>query len=202
MGGLPPAGRLALGVEKNQLEALLLRLDADREEAGAQYEKLRQRLIRYFRWEHGGEPEDLADETLNRVARKLAGGEAIESVERYSAGVARLLLRETATRIKRRELALKKMVSPETEAAADAGAMMCLDGCLAALTAEQRQLIVRYYGGSKQIAIRKEIAQEMGLALNALRNRALRIRERLEDCVRRCLKGHRDELPIRDTMNK
>ena len=63
LGGLSPAGRLALGVEKNQLQALLGRLHGDREEAGARYEELRRRLIRYFRWERAGEPEDLADET-------------------------------------------------------------------------------------------------------------------------------------------
>ena len=94
------------------------------------------------------------------------------------------------------------MVRPETEAAVDAQAMACLEGCLATLAAEQRRMIVRYYGGGKQIAIRKEIAAEMGLGLNALRNRALRIRERLEDCVRRCLKGKRDALPIGDTRNE
>ncbi len=184
-------------MEKAHLEALIRRLADDRETAGGLYEELRQRLIRYFRWERCAEPEDLADETLNRVARKLSDGEPIDHVERYCAGVARLLLRETATRLRRRELAMKKMIPPETEAAEDARAMACLERCLEKLDADHRQLILGYYGGTRQIEQRKELAEERGLGLNALRNRALRIRERLEECVRQGL--NRDESAIRDT---
>ncbi len=167
-------------MEKEHFEALLERI------SGEQYEELRARLVRYFRWERSTEPEDLADETLDRVARKLALGEAIESLERYSAGVARLVRRETATRARRREIALGKRVSPETELPVDAVAMECLQACLSKLGDEQRQMIVRYYGGSEQIRVRKEMAAEMGVGMNALRNRALRLRETLEACVMKC----------------
>ncbi|MBM3761763.1 MAG: hypothetical protein FJW36_16135 [Acidobacteria bacterium] len=185
-------------IEKAQLEALLGRLDADAETAALRYEELRQRLIRYFRWERSGEAEDLADEVLNRVARKLADGEAIEVVERYAAGVARMLLRESLTRIQRRDVALKKMVVPEP---VDREALAGLDACLAELQPEQAKLILRYYAGqgSAHIAVRNQMAMELGLELNALRNRALRIRERLEACVQRRLGKLRDKSMNRDT---
>jgi DNA-directed RNA polymerase specialized sigma24 family protein len=189
-------------MEKLQLETLLSRLDANRDAAAQLYEELRQRLIRYYRWERSLEPEDHADEVLNRVARKLAEGEVVEGVERFAAGVARMLLRESQTRVRRRELALKKRVLPDPEPVVDPEALECLESCLKKLGPDQSSLILRYYAGSgsAHIVIRREIAEELGLELNALRNRALRIRERLEDCVRRCLGRLRDDLRIQDTQ--
>ncbi len=188
-------------MEKSHLAALLARLDSNEEVAALQYEELRHRLIRYFRWERSAGPEDLADEVLNRVARKLEAGEVVEGVQRYAAGVARVLMRESLTRVKRQDLALKKMVQPDREPVVDPDALACLEACLGKLGQEQARLILRYYAGSgsAHIAVRREIAEELGLEINALRNRALRIRERLEDCVRRCLGKSRDALTVEDT---
>ncbi|MCX6609823.1 MAG: hypothetical protein NTW74_03105 [Acidobacteria bacterium] len=188
-------------MEKAQFEALLSRLNRDKDTAALLYEELRQRLIRYFRWERSSEPEDQADEVLNRVARILAEGEEVEGVERFAAGVARVLMRESITRSQRRELALKKMVLPDRDPPVDPDALACLEGCLAKLGPDQARLILRYYAGSgsAHIVVRREIAEELGLEINALRNRALRIRERLEECVRRCLGKLRDDLPVQDT---
>ncbi len=188
-------------MEKAQFDALLARLNTDPDRAAQLYEELRQRLIRYFRWERSAEPEDQADEVLNRVARKLAEGEEVEGVERFAAGVARVLMRESLTRVRRRELALKKMVLPDREPPVDPDALACLEGCLAKLGSDQASLILRYYAGrgSTHNVVRREIAEELGLEINALRNRALRIRERLEDCVRRCLRKLCDDLPVQDT---
>ena len=52
-------------------EALLLRLGSDRETAGERYLQLRQRLVAVFEYRHCPRPEELADETLDRVARRL-----------------------------------------------------------------------------------------------------------------------------------
>ncbi len=187
-------------LKKEQLEALLARLDADTEKAALQYEELRQRLIRYFRWERSLEAEELADEVVNRVARKLAEGELIEGVERYAAGVARVLVKESATRKRRREEALKRMTVAGREDV-DPEAIAGLTACLSELGEDQARLILRYYAGSgsSHIAVRREIARELGLELNALRNRALRIRERLEACVRRRLGRQRDKSTNQDT---
>lgn len=187
-------------IEKAQFEALLGRLDGDVETAAVRYEELRQRLIRFFRWERSVEPEDLADEVLNRVARKLADGEAIEVVERYAAGVARVLLRESLTRGQRRGAALRKMVVMEPERV-DPEALAGLEACLKELEPEQAQLILRYYAGhgSAHIGVRRQMAMELGVELNALRNRALRIRERLEACVSRRLGKLRDKSTNQDT---
>src|SRR5437016_12714077 len=80
---------------KEAFELLLDSLDANRERAGAKYENLRRKLIEFFEARGSYSPADHADETINRVARRIAEGEDIESLERYSYGVARLLLKET-----------------------------------------------------------------------------------------------------------
>ncbi len=53
------------------LDSLLAWLDPDRDRAGAKYEAIRTRLIKVFVCRGCPEAEDLADETINRVASKL-----------------------------------------------------------------------------------------------------------------------------------
>src|SRR4029079_2064984 len=55
-------------------ELLLAALHPERERAAAAYEQLRERTIGLLRWWGASRPEELTDETLDRVARKLAEG--------------------------------------------------------------------------------------------------------------------------------
>jgi hypothetical protein len=73
-------------------DRLLTSFDVDRECAGEQYVKIRNKLISYFECRDCPFPEDHADETMNRVARKLESGEEIRDPASYVYGVARLLL--------------------------------------------------------------------------------------------------------------
>ena len=78
---------------------LLAKLAADPETAGGEYEELRRRLIKFFEWRGAFFSEDLADETLNRLARKIDEGEEIEkNVFALSLGVARFVFLETLKR--------------------------------------------------------------------------------------------------------
>jgi DNA-directed RNA polymerase specialized sigma24 family protein len=81
--------------------------------------------------------------------------------------------------------------SPEEEQAA-----RCLTGCLSQVTPNNRNLILRYYQGERQNRIqnRQTMAKEFGIPLNALRNRALRLRAKLEECVLRCTERNRGEM--------
>ena len=58
------------------------------------------------------------------------------------------------------------------------------------LTSRNRELILEYYREEKHLKIdhRKELAQRLGIALNALRIQACRIRASLQECVFECLK--------------
>ena len=68
-----------------------------------------------------------------------------------------------------------------------------LRGCLEQLGAPAAQLILEYYvdSGATRIEARRQLAQRLGLSINALRNRALRVRAALEACVR-------EKLALRD----
>lgn len=178
-------------------QILLVTLSGDASEAGILYESLRQRLIRYFGWERSLHPEELADEVLDRLARKLHDGESIRDLPSYAIGVARLVAGEERTRNARRNAILadaarllpgRDLPQPDDTFADDADP--CFPRCLAELPPESRLLLLRYYSGdgAQRIRARKELAAELSLELNALRNRALRLRERLEQCIDRCRK--------------
>src|SRR2546428_2180773 len=66
----------------------------------------------------------------------------------------------------------------------------CLDDCLESLPIESRELIVGYYQDTKRDRIdrRKSLAAPLGLQREALANRAQRLRDKLEQCVKSCLR--------------
>jgi DNA-directed RNA polymerase specialized sigma24 family protein len=57
------------------------------------------------------------------------------------------------------------------------------------LTDENRELVLRYYqaDGRQKIEERKHLAEELGIAPNALRIRAYRIRVALQKCLEKCV---------------
>src|SRR6185295_1605233 len=77
-------------------ELLLAALHPERGRAAAAYEQLRERTIGLLRWWGASRPEELTDETLDRVARKLAEGAPVPdgSLGAYVRGVARLVFYE------------------------------------------------------------------------------------------------------------
>jgi DNA-directed RNA polymerase specialized sigma24 family protein len=176
-------------------ERLLDQLHADRDTAGRTYEQLRRRLVRFFEGRRCAFPEEHADETLNRVARKLDAGETIQDVTTYVIGIARMIVKEAA-RSASREAALQAAsrtpdhVSPLPDPASVESTRLldCLHGCLDHLAPPDRDLIVQYYQDEKRAKIRsrKGLATKLGVEMNALRLRAFRIRAALEACVERC----------------
>jgi DNA-directed RNA polymerase specialized sigma24 family protein len=182
-----PGARARWTLTPDAFDGLLSALDADRQRAAAAYEQLRHRLIGLLRWWGGHQPEELADETLDRVARRLAEGAGIPSgsLGAYVRGVARLVFYEStrdrvATSAVREPVA--SIASDEAEAASD-----CLDRCLAQLDEADRRLLLRYYDSGKASQIRRQLAEELGISGTALRIRAHRLRMPLERCVTECL---------------
>lgn len=183
-----------MALSRDAFEALLSRLDPDPERAGERYEDVRLRLVKFFQWRQTLSPEDLADETLDRVGRRLRDDETIrpQNWSAYVHGFARNVLRESW---KQQKLtgngppALRVAAEPASEAEARERRLECLDRCLGALPDDSRELILEYYQRHRgaQIEHRQRVAEERGIALNALRLRVHRIRARLEPCVRDCV---------------
>lgn len=66
----------------------------------------------------------------------------------------------------------------------------CLNVCLAELTPQNRELIIEFYRDDKRDKInrRKALAERLGIPRNALGNRAQRLRDKLQECIEKCLR--------------
>jgi len=170
---------------------LLNWLHEDREEAGKIYEEIRSKLIKSF-ISHGCTiGEELADETINRVTRKLP--EIVETYvgdpRRYFFGVAYRVLLES------QRPGPQVVPLPPGEIAAEDrrdeldSVYRCLEMCLQRLAPQSRELILQFYQGEKQFKIqqRRELAQRLNTKVANLRLQAHRIRLNLRTCILACL---------------
>jgi DNA-directed RNA polymerase specialized sigma24 family protein len=165
---------------------LLAWLDGGTESNGERYLEMRRRLVGYFRRKDSLSPDDLADDVLNRVARRLeeAGTISEGPPERYCYIVAKFVFLESLRNPDR----LRTDLVPEALAAppkVDDERLERLDRCLEQLTAADRHLILDYYRGDQRARIeqRKVLAAQLATTPNALALRASRLRARLEQCV-------------------
>jgi DNA-directed RNA polymerase specialized sigma24 family protein len=184
------AASAAIAPANDAFAALMRRLRVDGGDALA-YESLRRRLIQFFRLHLPADADDLADVVLDRLARKIHEGTDVASVPSYALGIARMVLHEARARSARRHLAESDPTfAPEPDdvddAAENANVLAALTACLEAAGATAQRLILSYYGDddASRIATRRKLAEQNGISLNALRNRALRLRDALENCVR------------------
>jgi DNA-directed RNA polymerase specialized sigma24 family protein len=180
---------------REAFDKLLVAFDVDREQAGQKYLQIRNNLTRFFEWRGCSFPEDHADETINRMAKRVAEGEAILNHSGYAMGVARLLLLEINKGRQREQSALAEIGSaPDVYVPADDrdSRLTCLRSCLQTLSPDNRELIIQYYQGDKgeKIENRKKLLARLRVPVNTLRMRALRLRERLQMCVEDCLSGN------------
>jgi DNA-directed RNA polymerase specialized sigma24 family protein len=175
------------GLTADAFEVLLRSLDPDRDHAGTLYEELRERMEGLLRWWGSSNPADLADRTLDRVARKLAEGAQIRpgSFGAYVRSVARMIFYESH-RERIEPLGDQELPLPETEESMEAS-LRCLDRCLDTLPKPDRRLVLRYYDSGAEE--RRRIAGELQISMVALRLRTLRLRGRLEGCVTACLEA-------------
>jgi len=174
---------------QESFDALLDWLGPERELAGLKYEHIRTRLMKIFTCRGCSEPEELADETINRVIKRLTeiqddfkGDQA-----RYFYGVANKVHLEYLRRKK-----VTPTLPPSSDSARVEAEFECLERCLDHLTVENRRLVLEYYQSERKAKIeqRKMQAKGLGIAPNALRIRAHRIRTLLQECVENCLERH------------
>ena len=171
-------------------ERLLQRLDADPDRAAAEYELLRLALVKFFDWRGAWEPEECADETVDRLAQKLQGETHVDDVRRYAHGIARLVLLESLRRQGQSPVVAHPHLAsfPATSEQETSDLQQCFDRCLAELPDESRTLVLRYYQeGRSKADYRRRLAAAAGFSETALRSRVQRVRDRLEQCVQGCL---------------
>lgn len=173
---------------------LLAVLSSNRNEAGEKYLLLKNNLVRFFETRGFSAAEDAADEVLNRLARKLENGETLENPNTYALGIARMVtleLRKNPIFSTTDEVPEIGVMPIDTEKEENEEKLKCLGICLNQLQTENKQIIVGYYQGEKREKIenRQKLAEKLGIPQNALRNRAVRLRDKLESCISDCLKN-------------
>ncbi len=158
-------------------------LGPDAEAAGRKYESIRGRLIMMFKARRCVFAEDLADATIERVARKLTslpigftGDPAL-----YFYGVAKKIYLEYQRKItmdyRRSEAPVPNDENPDLE-----NMLKQLDEALNTISRSDRELVLRYYSGTgkSKISHRRALAEQFGIGPNALRLRVYRIRQAIK----------------------
>ncbi len=174
---------------QESFDRLLRWLGPGRDEAGRRYEEARRSLIKIFVCRGCRDAEDLADETINRVTERLQDIEAAYTGDPllYFYGVANKVHLEY---LRRRPAPPAPRPAPEPDEE-DEREYECLERCMGGLAEASRELVLQYYQGDKRAKIenRRRMAERLGIALNALRIRAHRIRAGLQSCVEECVAG-------------
>src|SRR5574341_259895 len=195
------------GLTPASFDSLLACLGPDSESAALAYLDVRRALFTFFATRGATDPDEMADETINRVARRLSEGVQIttETPSGFFYAVARNVWRES--------LAKSGVLTPLPEDVStlpvtretphdllmdareriEAGVKReCLERCLGRLDPEERELIISYHrfrGGAK-IENRKELAARLGISNNTLRQKVARLKLKLSECARKCLRSH------------
>ncbi|MEJ7862846.1 MAG: hypothetical protein WKF90_14540 [Pyrinomonadaceae bacterium] len=179
-----------LTISQNNFEKLLKWLDTDRETAGQKYELIRLRLIKIFSGRGCHWANELADETIDRVTKKVDS--LLESYEGdpalYFYAVAKKVYLEFSRKPKAEELP-RVLAQKENTTEVLEVYSRCLDKCLQNLMPEQREFIIDYYQGEKQAKIthRKDIELKLGITNKVLRVRVFRVRKALQKCLLNCV---------------
>lgn len=169
---------------------------------GERYLEVRRRLVTYFDRKGCLLSDELADETLNRIARKLEEKGEITEVSplHYCYIVGKFVFLETIRRNKAVQDGTLELTMSDPLGTAHTWDIHvrevedkekvfdCLERCLDKLPQGDRELILEYYRGEQRAKIerRSEMAARLGVTMNALTIRACRIRTKLETCVKAC----------------
>lgn len=186
-----PIDENAKSLTRERFEDLLKWLNTDRDRAGEIYEEIRTSLIKGFCAHGCTVPDELADETINRVALKLPefAADYVGAPVRYFRRVAHYVHLEYLKRQRHMvELPDDMQVRNTTEDVEQEYG--CLEQCMEQLRPSSRALVIQYYQGEKgiKIEIRKQMATHLKTELPQLRLKVHRIRMTLKDCITDCLK--------------
>ena len=78
---------MTCSLTQDSFDGLLASLADDQEKAGQKYLEIRRNLVRLFEWRGCATPDEYADETMNRCARKIAEGAEIRTLSPFDLSV-------------------------------------------------------------------------------------------------------------------
>lgn len=181
-----PKDQAAKEITAEKFADFLAWLSPNMDESGEAYERLRFRLITFFAGRNCRFPEELADETINRVTLKISSEVTIENKFGFCYGVAKNVFLESLRKEKEFlniddvQIAAKEKKEDFTD--------KCLDKCLNGLSVENRTLVLDYFSENKsaKITLRERISDTLEMSKTALRMKVMRIKNKLRDCLKEC----------------
>ena len=171
---------------KEAFDMVLTWLDEDRDRAAEKYEDIRRKLIRFLARRGCFTPEELTDEAMNRVSRKVheVAPTYVGDPALYFYRVARFVFLEWIND----PPVPKPLPEPDPIEQTERN-YECLERCLDQFDPANRKLILEYFHEERRAKIdhRKELAIRLGVSMNGLRMRVHRMIEALRKCVGECL---------------
>jgi len=161
----------------------------DPDEAGRRYLRLHQKLEGYFRTRGVADTSAAADEALDRAGRRIAEGADVPNVDSFCLGIARFIIMEGWRFNTRESTAFLQFLEQHEQATAeqiDRFSLMKI--CFEDLPQYERRLLNSYCAalrGQARAKHRRELADDLGLTVSALRIRVTRLRQALEDCLKK-----------------
>jgi DNA-directed RNA polymerase specialized sigma24 family protein len=174
-------------ITQEAFDALLDWLAPEREQAGQKYNAIHRRLIEIFTCRGCHDAEALAQETINRVIRR------VPEIAATYVGDPALYFYGVALKVYLESLRPKPHV-PQPPPPPDPDKLErednCLERCMRQLLQpDKRELLLEYHraGEGPNIEHRREMADRLDIDANALRIRICRIKKKLRECVDACL---------------
>ena len=166
----------------------------DPDEAGRRYLRLHQKLEGYFRTRGVADTSAAADETLDRAGRRIAEGTDVPNVDNFCLGIARFIIKEGWRLNTRESTAFLQFLEQHEHATAEQiDRFSFMNTCFEELPQYDRNLLNAYCAalrGRARAQHRRELAENLGLTVSALRIRVTRLRQGLEDCLKRLSRDH------------
>lgn len=180
---------------QEEFDDLLLWFSSDRDEAGKAYLRVREGLIKYFRIKGCHDSQVLADETINRLARKLKTMDMSRGLKHstYFYGFAKNIFLEYLAEMRKTPMQLEPQHIAIEDLAADGegneARLECLDKCMAELKPEDSKMMIGYFAKDKseKIEARRLLAGQLNISMGNLHIKVYRLKNALRECLETCL---------------
>ncbi len=185
------------------MNRMLALLHEDPGRAEQEFNTLRRKLVKFFEWRGCSMPDDLADESIYRVASQLGEGLVIQASQPrcYFYGVARNVLHEYWDSARKEvgeidgigqtphlSVDPDEVAEREAERSRRERLIDRIESCMNGMPGESRTILMEYFcrTGHDKIVARNQMAQRMNISINALRLRVLRLKQDLRRCLDAC----------------
>lgn len=180
---------MAKNLTAESYSLLLKTFSSDEEAAANAHAKLRDSLVRFFQIKGDSDPDEAADETLDRVAVKLSENVLIEDLTKYSFGVARFVFLERLRKTNKEKKAFENYLAENERQKFDEETddFSPFRECFESLAGDDKSILQKYFDDLPHAELnenRQKLTDKLGISLNNLRLKIFRLRRRLEDCVR------------------